>query len=192
VQDGHVAMQDVKRCVEAAKRLKGLTTQSSDTETNGFPAHEGRHAALRPVKLEDTCAEPQMDLKRREGHLHGSGWQDPICSLFQNESGSWQDPICALFQTKTLATCQAEDLEASGSYSLATPPETPFQGSDASSRRVNLKNGTGCADYAANWEREHPISSQVHPQDEWSCTFLASRVAFCSTLHVNLKLPHLR
>jgi hypothetical protein len=99
------------------------------------------------MKLEDGCAEPQMD------YLYGSGWQDPIYSLFQNESGSWQDPICALFQTKTLATCQAEDLEASESYSFATPPEIPFEGSDALFRRANLKNGIGCLDYIANWEK---------------------------------------
>lgn len=160
-------LQDVKRCMEAAKRLGGLTTQSSDTDTeiNGLRSH-GRTAAFHSVKLEDTSAEPQLELKKREEHLHGSGWQDPICGLFQKGSG-WHDPICALFQTKSLATCQAENREASGSYSLDTPPETSFKGSDASSKRVNLRNG-GCVDSAVK-EKELRVaakSSTVYPEHE--------------------------
>ncbi|KAG0611271.1 hypothetical protein M758_7G128100 [Ceratodon purpureus] len=138
-------VEDVKRCLEAAKRLGGLTTQSSDSEINGYQLQD-HNAALRPVKLEATSAEPQMDRDASGEHLHGSEWQDPICSLFQKKS-EWQDPTCTLFQTKNLATYQAENPRTGGSYSQATPPETPFKGSDASSRRVSLKNG-GCVDYA--------------------------------------------
>ena len=169
-------LQDVKRCIQAAKRLGSLTTQPSDSENiNGFRSHN-RNAALHPVKLENNSAEPQIVPKRREEHLHVSGWQDPICSLFQNGSG-WKDPTCTVTQTfiqiKNLAASQAKSFETGGSCSLATPPETPCKGPNESFRMTNLKNG----DYdASSKEKELKVaskSSQVNPEHEKDSFWLA-------------------
>lgn len=158
--------------MEAASRLGGLMPEPSFTEMNGFRLRDSS-AALLPVKLESTSAEPQTYLKGRE-ELHGSGRKDPIRVLFQSESG-WQDPFCTLFQTRNIATCQVENPDAGGSCTLATP----LKESDASSRRVNLKNGVSI-DYAVK-EKDHRVAPkclQVHSGRSWNCIFASILVLY--------------
>lgn len=120
---------------------------------------------LNTINLEDSQAEPPISHNQTEDHLHGSGWQDPICVLFQ-KANEWQDPICALFQTKNSASCTTESLGSDGSCKLVTPLER----STTSSSRTNSGNG-GFVDYSVQ-EKElkgPPKSLQVSYRHKYNC-----------------------
>lgn len=151
--------------MEAASRLGGLMPEPFVTERNRFRPRD-RNATSSSVKLESTYAEPQTYLERKEEYLHGSGWKDPICSLFHNGGGR-QDSISTLFQTKDLATCQVEIPDAGGSFTVATP----FKDSDTSSRMVDLKQVSIDYAFKEKGHRVDPKSVQGLSGCSWNCIF---------------------
>jgi len=141
LNDEDASLSDIRhKRIEAASRLGGLMPEPSGTEVNGFRSRDC-NVALFSVKLESTSAEPQNYLTKRDEYPHGSGCEDPVCSLFQNGNG-WRDSICTLFHAKGLQTCQVEIPGAGGSCAATTSLEY-----DPSSCQVDLENGVN-VDYA--------------------------------------------